>query len=188
MLRTGLVLAFVGAACSADPAEEPLSIEESAVITQAVEDTVETLAEVNTPNLAVTALAYRLIPCATVETDRQTFLTVTYDCGKPFEIEGTVHFERSTPEQLITITDLMVRETAIDSATTLVVPQSPTAPRTFDGALVVDGPKRELTSIVSASWVPSGRCIILDAAGFVQLGATEHAWTITAKKVCRRFF
>ena len=188
MLRFGLVLAFLGAACSADPAEEPLTAEESAAVTKAVEDTVETLAEVRTTNFAVTALAYGLIPCADIETDRQTFLTVTYDCAKPFEITGTVHFEKSTPEQLITITDLMVKDTAIDSATTLVVPQSPTAPRTFDGALVVDGPRRELTSIVSASWVASGRCIILDAAGFVMLGETEHAWTITAKKVCRRFF
>ena len=175
------------AACSEDPPAEPLSAEESEVVMKAVEDTVEALSEVNTTDLAVTAVTYRRIPCATVETDRRTFLTVTYACTFPFKIEGTIHFEKSSPEQLISITDLMINKMSIDSATTLVVPTSPTQPRTFDGALVVEGPRRELTSVVTASWVVSGRCMILDAAGFVLINAVEHSWTITGKRVCRRF-
>jgi hypothetical protein len=164
-----------------------LSAEESAVVTKAVEDTVEMLSLVNTTNLAVTALTFRLIPCATVETDQRTFVTVTYACTAPLKIEGTVHFEKSTPEQLISITDLMINNVSVDSATTLVIPTSPTQPRTFDGALVVVGPTRELDSVVSASWVISGRCMILDAAGFVSINSADHSWTITGKRICRRF-
>jgi hypothetical protein len=175
------------AACAADPPVPPLTAEESAAVTKAVEDTVETLSLVNTTNLAVTALTFRLIPCATVETDRSTFVTVTYACTTPFKIEGTVHFEKSTPEQLISITDLMINNVSVDSATTLVIPTDPTQPRTFDGALVVVGPTRELDSVVSASWVMSGRCFILDAAGFVSVNSVDHSWTITGKRICRRF-
>jgi hypothetical protein len=182
-----LLTVLVAAACSADPPAEPLSAAESEAVTNAVSDTVEMLSEVNTTNLSVTAFTYRRIPCATVDTDGHTFVTVTYACTKPFKISGTVHFEKSTPEQLISITDLLINDVSIDSATTLVVPTNPTLPRTFDGALVVVGPRRELDSVVSASWVASGRCIILNAAGFVSLNAVEHSFTITDKRICRRF-
>lgn len=182
-----LLTVLVAAACSADPPAEPLSAAESEVVTNAVSDTVEMVSVVGSTNIAVTAFTHRLIPCATVDTDNRTFVTVTYACTKPFAIEGTVHFERSTPEQLITVTDLLVNKVSIDSATTLVVPADPTARRTFDGAMVIAGPTRELDSVISASWVVSGRCIILDAAGFVLLNSVEHAFTITGKRICRRF-
>lgn len=98
------------------------------MLAQAVEDTVETVSEVNTTDLAVTAATYRRIPCTTVDTDRSTFTTVTFDCSFPFEISGTIRFERSSPEQLITITDLLINKTSIDSAKTLVIPKDPTLP------------------------------------------------------------
>jgi hypothetical protein len=182
------VLIIVAAACTTEPPPEPLSEAEAAVLAQAVEDTVETIAEVNTTDLAVTAATYRRIPCTTVDTDRTTFTTVTFDCSFPFEISGTVHFERSSPEQLITITDLLINKTSIDSAKTLVIPRDPKLPRTFDGALVVSGPRRELNSVVSASWVVSGKCLILDAAIFTLKNSVEHSVTITDKRICRRFW
>jgi hypothetical protein len=182
-----LLIVIVTAACTAAPPPEPLSEEETQALTRAVEDTAETLSEVNTTDLGVTAAIYRLIPCAKVETDRRTFVTVTYACTRPFQIAGTVHFEKSSSEQLISITDLMINSTAIDSATTLVIPKDPAAPRTFDGALVVSGPRRELDRLVSASWVVSGRCIILDAAIFESRNSVEHAVTITGKRICRRW-
>lgn len=160
---------------------------ESEVVTNAVSDTVEMLSEVNTTNLSVTAFTYRHIPCATVDTDGRTFATVTYACTTPFKMSGTIRFEKSTPDQLITITDLLVNGVAIDSATTLVVPTDPALPRTFDGAVVVEGPRRELDSVATASWVVSGRCMTLNAAGFVSFDSVQHAWTITDKRVCRRF-
>jgi hypothetical protein len=73
------------------------------------------------------------------------------------------------------------------TSTTLVVPTDPTLPRTFDGALVVVGPRRELDSVVPARWVASGRCIILNAAGLVSLNSGEHSFAITDKRICRRF-
>jgi hypothetical protein len=182
-----LLTVVVAAACTAEPPAEPLSAAESEVMTSAVSDTVEMVSLVGSTNIAVTALTHRLIPCATVDSDNRTFVTVTYACTRPFAIEGTIHFEKSTPEQLITVSDLLVNKVSIDSATTLVVPTDPTARRTFDGALVVVGPTRELDAVVSASWVVSGRCMVLDAAGFVLLNSVEHAFTITGKRICRRF-
>ena len=188
MLRTACLLTVLVAACSASPPEEPLTAEESEAVAKAVEDTVEIVSEVNTADIAVTAATYRRIPCTTVDTDRRTFTTITFACTFPFKIEGTVHFERSTPEQLVTVTDLMINKVSFDSATTLVVPRDPTLPRTFDGALVVVGPHRELDSVVTASWVVSGKCVILDAAGFTLINSVEHSFTITGKRICRRFW
>jgi hypothetical protein len=175
------------AACATEPPPEQLSAEESEVLTGAVEDTVETLSAIGTTDFGINAAVFRGLRCATVETDRRTFLTVTLDCKRPFDITGTVHFERSSPEQLISITDLIVRRTSIDSATTLVVPNDPTQPRTFDGALIVSGPRRVLDAVVSASWVVSGRCVILNADVFVSRNSVERALTITDRRICRRF-
>ena len=187
-LRAGLFLTvFIVIGCATDPPAEPLTAEESEAVTAAVSDTAEQLSQVTTSNLGVVAGIYRLIPCVSVDTDRSTFVTVTYDCKFPFKIQGVVHFEKADPETLNTVTDLQINSVAIDSVTTLVVPADPTATRTFFGALVVDGPRRELDSAVVATWVVDGRCIVLDASGAVSINGVEHPWAVTGKRVCHRF-
>ena len=189
--KVSLVTVFLIGACATDPPEatdEPLSEEETALTRRAVENAVEAVSEVTTMDLSLNATRFRRLRCATVDTDRRTYLTVTYDCTRPFAIEGTVHYERATPEIFNTIVDLTVETKKIDSVASLFIPRDRTQARTYDGVLVVDGPTRDLEVLSHASWVHDGRCIVLDAVGSVTLnGTTTRMWDFTGKRICRRF-
>jgi hypothetical protein len=176
-------------ACATEPADPesttPPTESELASAREGAEEIMTTLAEVELADLSDIADRHRHMRCVTVDTDHQTFTTITYACTRPFVKQGTVHFERPAAGLLVTVVDLLVHRTTIDSAATLFIPPDRTQPRTFDGALVVVGPHRELNSAVSATWVPDGRCFLLDATGTITVNGHTRNWTITGKRVCR---
>lgn len=187
--RVSCLVSVLVMACATEPADpeslSPPTEEELTSARAGAEEIVSTVAEVELADLSDIADRHRHMSCVTVDTDHMTFTTITYACTRPFVKQGTVHFERPAPGLLVTVVDLLVRRTTIDSAATLYIPPDRTQPRTYDGALVVVSPHRELESAVSATWVPDGRCFLLNATGSITVNGHHRDWTIVDKRVCR---
>src|SRR5689334_3861123 len=125
MLRlVSLSLALPFAACVTDDASssssDPISKEESAVTTQAVEGTVVAMAPVTSTSPATIAAAYKaaftagVASCATVATDNLTYVNVTFACTGPLATSGSIHLQLTSPTTIEATSDLMIGGVAID--------------------------------------------------------------------------
>jgi hypothetical protein len=184
--RFASIASVLLAACATDSTNEPVSQQEAAITEQAVEDTVVTVSIASTSDLASLAASYRLNPCASVETNNTTFVTVTYaSCPGRLATTGTIHFELSSLQAMAATIDLTMGGVAIDGELAITLPIDPSKQRTFDGELVITGPRRELTVDATASWLVNGSCVTFDASGMVTASANQSSWEIIARTACR---
>jgi hypothetical protein len=184
--RFASIASVLLAACATDSTSEPVSEQEAAITEQAVEDTVVTVSIASTGDLASLAASFQLNSCATVETNNTTFVTVTFaSCPGRLATAGTIHFERTSLQAMSATIDLAVGGVAIAGELALALPLDASKPRTFDGQLVIEGPRRELTVDAAASWVVQGSCVTFDASGMVAASSHQRSWEIIARTACR---
>lgn len=194
MLRLApLSLSLSLAACIADEAgsAEPVSAQEAAVTSQAMEGVVVTMAPITSNNVLAIAASYRLsfqaggASCATVASDDLTFVTVTFACAGPLATSGTIHLELTSPTTFEATTDLTIGGVAIDGALEVSVPVSPAAPRTLDADLSIAGPRRALTAEGMASWSVTGACLTYSSSGSITAGSAAGSFEVDGRTVCR---
>lgn len=194
-----LTLSLSLAACVADDSSssgDPISSQESAATTQAVEGVVVAMAPVAGGSPATIAAAYRQslgaggLSCATVATDDLTFVTVTFACTGPLATTGTIHLQLTSLTKLEATAELAIGGASIDGSFQVTVPVDPAAQRTFQGELSIEGPRRMLAADATASWTSSGACVTYSASGSVEaegpVRSGSATFQVTAKTACRQ--
>jgi hypothetical protein len=189
-------------ACAAQGAQgaesgssEPITGQESAATTAAVEGVVVAMAPITSGSPATVAASYRAIfgtgaaGCATIATDDLTFVTVTLACTGPLTASGEIQLALTSPTTFDATVDLKIGGVAIDGSLTVTAPLLPAAEGTLEGELVIDGPRRTLTAEAHASWVKAGECLTYSSSGSVTAeGLARSAsatFAVDARTVCR---
>lgn len=190
-----LALSLSLAAC-ADEADnsDPITSQESAAATQAVEGVVVAMAPASGGSLAKIAAAYRAsfgtggLSCATVATDDLTFVSVTFTCTGPLATAGSIQLELTSATKLEASVDLAIGGVTLDGSFELNVPLDPTAQRSFHGELTIDGLQRTLSTEATASWTSNGACVTYSASGNISAsgprGNGSADLEVTARTVC----
>jgi hypothetical protein len=197
-LSLTLSLPLVACVASDDDASssEPISAQESAVATGAVEGAVVAMAPIASTSPASIAASYRAAfgagaaSCATVATDNLTYVTVTFACTGVLATTGSVHLQLTSPTTLEAMANLTVGGVEIDGELQLSVPASPSSQRTFEGSLSIVGPRRMLTADASASWIVNGSCLTYSASGNVAaegpVGKGSSTFEVTSRTICHQ--
>ena len=186
-------LSLVG--CATEDSGEPITTQESAMASSAVEGMVMAMAPASGGNVVTIAAAYRAsfgtggLSCATVATDDLSYVTVTFACQGLLATSGTLRVELESPTQLKATADLTIGELSIDGSALLNVPVNPSAERTLEAELSIDGPRRTLTAEAEASWTANGSCVTYSSSGSVEAegprGSASGSFEVNARTVCR---
>jgi len=194
-----LALSLSLAACADQEGEtgEPISSQESAATTAAVEGVVVAMAPAGSGSLATIAASYRAafglggLGCATVATDDLTFVTVSFSCTGLLATTGSIHLQLTSPTKLEATAELTIggaSGVSIDGAFEVNVPADPAAQRSFEGELTIEGPRRTLAADASASWTANGRCVTYSASGNIAAegprGSASATFDVDARTVC----
>lgn len=193
---TASLAASLAACATQDDDTGPISAQESAATTEAVEGVVVAMAPATSGSPSSVAAAYRATygtggaACATVATDDLTYVTITFSCTGPLATTGSIHLQLTSPTQLEATADLAIGGVSIDGALQLAVPLDPSAARSFQGEITIAGPRRMLTADTTASWTSSGACVTYSASGSVAASGPARAgsatFDVTSRTVCRQ--
>jgi hypothetical protein len=176
-----------------DGAKDPISTQESALGTSAVEGVVVAMAPITSTSPALIAASFRqsfggMVSCAAVATDDVSFVTVTFSCTGLLAMTGTLHIERVSPTQLEATADLKVGEIEIEGSVAMTLPALPDSTRTLDAELSIVGPRRMLAAEATASWVTNGSCVTYSASGSIAAegprGSGEATLEVDDRTVC----
>lgn len=195
LVSLALALPLSLVACTdEDRAEDPITTQESAMATSAMEGVVVTMAPITSTSPALIAASFKqsfggVVSCATVATDDTTFVDVTFSCTGLLATTGTLHIERVSPTKLEATADLKVGEIEISGSVALTLPALPGGTRTLDAEISIAGPRRMLAAEASASWVTNGSCVTYSASGNITAegprGSGEATLEVDDRTVCR---
>jgi hypothetical protein len=191
-----LSLSLVACAAQESGSDDAVTAQESAATTQAVEGMVVAMAPADRGGPAAVAAAYHAsfgadgLRCATIATDNLTFVDVTFACTGPLATTGTIRLELTSPTTFAATADLTVGGVEIAASLDLSVPLAPSAEGSFDGELVIAGPRRMLTADAHASWVVNGACVTYSSEGSIEAqgpaGSGSATFEVDARTVCRQ--
>jgi hypothetical protein len=182
-------------ACATEDSGEPITAQESALASSAMEGMVMTMAPASGGTVVSIAASYRAtfgtggLSCATVATDDVSYVTVSFACQGLFATTGSLRVELESPTKLKATADLTIGDVSIDGSAELTVPTNPSAERTLEASFSIDGPRRALSAEAEASWTASGKCVTYSSSGSVDAegprGSASGSFEVNARTVCR---
>jgi hypothetical protein len=189
-----LSLSLVACAGQEEGSESPVTSQETAAATGAVEGMVVAMAPITSANVVTIAASYRAtfgldgLRCATVDTDSLTFVKVTFGCQGLLNTSGDIRLTLTSPTTFTADVDLTIAGIAIDASLDVSVPAAAGSERTLDGELSIEGASRSLEADVHASWTAQSSCATYSASGGITAtgphGTAEATFDVDAKTVC----